>query len=141
MTAPRAEKPRDGVPHEILKRRAHGRVHSQIKAGLMVRPDRCSHCNINPGLGKDGRSLMHAHHHKGYEHPIDVEWLCVDCHRAETPCNPLRGELVANSKLSEDIVRVIRTSKESSRTLGRQYGVDGNHIRLIAKRKSWTHLP
>ncbi len=37
----RMEKPRDGLSLAQLKNRAHGRVHSQIRAGLMVRPDTC----------------------------------------------------------------------------------------------------
>ena len=45
-----------------------------IRSGILIRPDNCSKC---------GRSDMkiQAHHYMGYNHPLDIEWLCIYCHR------------------------------------------------------------
>ncbi len=137
---PRAEKPREGVPLSRLKQRAYGRVHSQIRAGLMTVAAACEKCGGDPGFGRDGRRLLQAHHHRGYDFPTDVEWLCVQCHRDETPCNPRRGEASVSSKLTERQVRDIRNSGLNNFALARIYGVHRTNIAQIKHRKTWAHV-
>lgn len=45
-----------------------------IVSGKIVKPSCCSQC------GNSSRPI-HGHHHD-YTRPLDVEWLCVDCHIA-----------------------------------------------------------
>lgn len=51
--------------------RAHCAVRDAIKKGEMVRPDRCSEC---------GRQVEIEAHHEDYGKPLEVIWLCLDCH-------------------------------------------------------------
>lgn len=50
---------------------AHSAVDTAVRAGTLVKPDTCSDC------GATGR--IHGHH-ADYSRPLDVEWLCTDCH-------------------------------------------------------------
>lgn len=52
-------------------RAAHGAVARALRKGTLRR-ESCRHC------GAEG---AHAHHHD-YARPLDVEWLCVPCHRS-----------------------------------------------------------
>lgn len=59
-----------------LMKRAHERVRFEIKMGRLVRPDGCGRCGR--------RDLkIEAHHFRGYECPLDIQWLCKSCHRRE----------------------------------------------------------
>jgi hypothetical protein len=55
-----------------LKARARSAVTYAIKMGRLVRPCMCSRC------GGDDRIQAH---HPDYSKPLDVEWLCLACHR------------------------------------------------------------
>ena len=48
------------------------KVYEAIKKGLLVKPDKCSSCGRN--------CFIHAHH-ADYSKPLEVEWLCVSCHK------------------------------------------------------------
>ena len=50
-----------------------------IKRGSLLRPTSCELCGKNPGSGRDGRPLIHAHH-DDYAIPLSVRWLCIMCH-------------------------------------------------------------
>jgi hypothetical protein len=52
----------------------------------------------------------------------------------------LRGSRHGNSKLTEDIVRDIRSSKESGVELARRLGLTPTTICDIRKRRTWTHI-
>mgnify|MGYP007072099648 CR=1 FL=1 len=67
--------------------RSRDRAYRAIQRGQLVRPDLCSRCGQVPPPGKDGRSGIHAHHHKGYaeEFALDVVWLCAKCHEHVHP--------------------------------------------------------
>jgi len=28
-----------------------------------------------------GSEKVHAHHHRGYDHPLEIQWLCKSCHQ------------------------------------------------------------
>jgi hypothetical protein len=57
-------------------------VRSAIKNGVLVRPSYCQRCSTPDNKRRDGRSMIHAHHHD-YSKPLDVEWLCALCHSTE----------------------------------------------------------
>jgi hypothetical protein len=56
-----------------VKRKARVAVKTALRSGRLVRPDACERC---------GHGLPHAHHHD-YAEPLDVEWLCPECHAWE----------------------------------------------------------
>jgi hypothetical protein len=62
------------------RRRAISRVHYALRTGLLLKPTECERCGVDPGHRRDGRSLLHGHHHD-YSKPLSVEWLCADCHQ------------------------------------------------------------
>lgn len=51
---------------------AHHKVAEAVKRGELVRPTSCSKCN------KDGK--IHGHHNN-YNEPLEVIWLCQNCHQ------------------------------------------------------------
>jgi ribosomal protein S27AE len=47
-------------------------VREAIKSGQLKKPEKCQHCGeIKP---------LEANH-KGYNHPLEVRWLCRKCHQ------------------------------------------------------------
>lgn len=54
--------------------RAHWRVQKAVARGTLVRSSTCQHCNV--------QCKPHGHH-KDYSKPLEVVWLCRECHRAE----------------------------------------------------------
>lgn len=54
-----------------LKRRARGRVYNALKAGKLSKPNECERCDIVAKLYS---------HHEDYTKPLEVEWLCGECH-------------------------------------------------------------
>ena len=53
------------------KRAAHNLLNSAVKSGRVRKPDKCSKC------GEGGRI---EGHHTDYTKPLDVMWLCRQCH-------------------------------------------------------------
>ncbi len=51
-----------------------------------------------------------------------------------------KGKKNGLSKLTDDVVREIRNSKESQRKLAARFGVSSTTIRLARNRKTWTHV-
>jgi hypothetical protein len=60
--------------------RARNALIHALQSGKIAKPDHCPCCGKPERKGADGRTLLHAHHHRGYDHPLDVEWLCIECH-------------------------------------------------------------
>lgn len=60
------------------KRKAQRKLNYQIESGKMIRGF-CECC---------GTEKADAHHWKGYDHPLDVQWLCRSCH---VTLEPRRG--------------------------------------------------
>lgn len=52
--------------------RAHQAVARAIQRGELTRPDTCSEC------GREARIIAH---HEDYSKPLDVQWLCPQCHQ------------------------------------------------------------
>lgn len=132
------------VPVEKKQKSAYRKVKTALSQGILVRPDRCPRCNEVDKKGSDGRSTIHAHHHD-YDKPLEVEWLCAKCHRAETPLPevmgaPSIGMKNSQSKLTDDAVKMIRASTESSRKLAARFGVDHKTILRAKNKELWRHI-
>ena len=54
-----------------LRRKAHSMVGNYIRDGKLIRPRHCESCN---------KECSPDAHHCDYSKPIDVMWLCKDCH-------------------------------------------------------------
>jgi hypothetical protein len=65
----RESRARRGTP----KVRARDMVRAAVRAGRLGKPKACEGC---------GRHRLLSGHHHDYSRPLDVEWLCVDCHAA-----------------------------------------------------------
>ncbi len=58
----------------MTKEEASRLYRKEINCGKIVRPKRCSACNI--------KSRIHGHH-RDYNQPLLIVWLCSKCHRME----------------------------------------------------------
>lgn len=56
-----------------MKIKAQSAVNDAIRDGKLTRPDNCSECGIE--------ARIHGHH-DDYTKPLDVRWLCHNCHIA-----------------------------------------------------------
>lgn len=56
----------------IKRGRAHTFISYQLSTGKMIRPESCSQCGVK--CKPEG-------HHKDYDKPAEVIWLCKSCHR------------------------------------------------------------
>ncbi len=73
-------------------------VAKAIKEGRLIRPTTCSRCH------KENCPI--AGHHKDYNKPLDVEWLCLPCHshvhgRGGKPIKPLKCKLNPDGRYTE----------------------------------------
>lgn len=53
------------------KSMAKAKVSNAISSGKLIRPDKCSTCH---------KKIFTEAHHFDYSKPLDVLWLCKDCH-------------------------------------------------------------
>lgn len=58
--------------------RAQNLCEEAVKRGILKRKAVCEKCGATP-VFSDGRSGIHAHH-RDYNKPLDVMWLCQQCH-------------------------------------------------------------
>lgn len=61
----------------IKKRRCHEALNNALARGEITKPLRCERCN-NPTPSRH----LHGHHHD-YNKPLEVDWICKDCHGEE----------------------------------------------------------
>lgn len=118
-----------------MKDKARAAVNRAIRRGEITRPELCSECGAKPERGSDGRSCIHAHHHKGYEHPLDVEWLCPKCHFKHDP-RP-SGARNGRAVLTPEAVAYIRTTKRRTFGLAKRFGVDATTISRAREGRHW----
>ena len=59
------------------KRAAHVILGNAVRNSMILKPDFCSKCGK-----KEVSRKIHAHHHD-YTKPVDVTWLCAQCHKDE----------------------------------------------------------
>jgi len=55
------------------KGRVQGKTLRAIKKGVLIRPTKCERCFTE-------NAIIEAHH-EDYDKPLDVQWLCPECHR------------------------------------------------------------
>lgn len=121
------------------KARARRMVRDAIKRGALVRPSECIQCGCNPGQRSDGRSLIHAHHFKGYDYPLDVEWLCVSCHAKEDARanGSANGQSVLDNRKVKNILADLAAGA-TVRGTARNYGVHFRTIHRIRSGECWA---
>ena len=67
-----------------IKYAAHVLVGNAIRSGTILRPENCQQCGIE--------CTPHGHH-RDYARPLDVMWLCPQCHNDWHKTNtPLNGD-------------------------------------------------
>lgn len=86
--------------YHYLQYWAHRMVKLAILHGDLVRPDTCSRCG-------QPHAIIEAHHHD-YSLPLDVEWLCRDCHLK------LHGRLLSTHQKLPDASKVVRDYLEAN---------------------------
>ena len=72
---------RASQPGEKEKTRARNKINYRIYKGRLERPTKCERCGKETHKASDGRSLIQADHHHGYDedHALDIWWLCKAC--------------------------------------------------------------
>lgn len=122
---------RDKIAHKVRARQA---LMAKVRSGKIVRPDTCQLCGQQPPRGRDGRSRIQAHHHRGYEFPFDVQWLCSACHeqehRHEKLARPMSNRTPEGFLRAVEMgIRVIRG--QSAADVARDFGVSRTLIQEI----------
>lgn len=133
-----AQRLRAGMPIMDEKSKAQHILNQKVRSGKIVRPDACSRCGDKPPRLRDGRSAIQGHHHRGYDHPLDVEWLCVSCHRDETPAP--YGSRAGAAKVGWDRVDTIRemySRGEQILRIAEHLGLERTTVGRIARGTSW----
>lgn len=59
---------------------AYRKFRRALKEGSLIRPSECQQCH--------DQCKPDAHHHNGYDKPLDVLWLCRQCHVDKHPRKP-----------------------------------------------------
>lgn len=116
---------------------AYDAVRAATHKGLMQRPDTCSRCGKMNRPASDGRSTLHGHH-RDYGKPLDVEWLCAKCHRAETR-HPI-GNDHPHAVLTDKLVRAAILLHESGFALvdiADFYGVSRQAVSHAVTGNTW----
>lgn len=70
------------------KDKARRDFHHALEAGRVIKPTECERCGARP------RPYDLHGHHADYSKPLEVEWLCRDCHEAEhhkSSIHPTKG--------------------------------------------------
>lgn len=70
-----------GTPEQQRAIYARNKVKWALQSGELERPALCEDCGGTGRPYKDGRATIHAHH-DSYDEPLEVRWLCRDCHEA-----------------------------------------------------------
>ncbi len=117
------------------RQRAYGAVKRALLRGDLIRPKHCGKCTCAVGPASDGRSMIHAHHHAGYNAPLDVEWLCSSCHKGKD--GGAVGRRNAKAKLLDQDVLNIRLSDKATGILASRYQVHSTTIQRIRNGKAW----
>jgi hypothetical protein len=106
---------------------------SAIRSGRLVRQP-CKRC----GTKKNVQA-----HHDDYSKPLDVEWLCFDCHRDEHAGRFKGGASSGNSKLSASDIPIVRArlaSGESQTAIARDLRVTKQSISSVRMGRTWRHV-
>ncbi len=63
---------------------ATARVNAAVHRGELTRPTICELCSVDvtqPSEDEFSHPRIVAHHYRGYDHPLDVWWICARCNR------------------------------------------------------------
>lgn len=134
----------------MMKVRARNMVANALKSRKLVRPQFCDECHQPGPTASDGRATIHAHHHKGYEFPLDVIWLCPSCHFQID--RRVSKEAHGNAKLNSKITSIIRRRYEASgggrncppnsnsaKSLAKEFGVSRSTILRVVNNQNWIN--
>ena len=66
--------------------RARRKLRNAVEFGSVVKPNVCSSCKCPTSPRR-----LHGHH-EDYAKPLEVEWLCAECHYAHTLERQAKGE-------------------------------------------------
>jgi hypothetical protein len=113
-----------------------------LRAGELVRPERCERCGKPPGLDSWGRSLIHGHHHD-YNKPLEVAWVCVRCHNNDPHHPRYLGSARQNSKLTEaqsPTIRRLLRRRVPQRDIAMRFGVSESTVLHIKQGLVWRHV-
>ncbi|KKN35553.1 hypothetical protein LCGC14_0782440 [marine sediment metagenome] len=61
---------------------AHRLINRSIKRGEIKRPRECETCGAKQRIWhsfSNDKTIIVAHHWRGYDHPFDVWWVCISC--------------------------------------------------------------
>lgn len=125
-----------------VKDLARVHVYYALITGRLKRPKRCSRCGKNPGRKANGNPKVEAHH-EDHGKPLDVTWLCVDCHEKITTPTRIRGEKIALAKLDREKVIAIREQRLAGAKvvfLARQHSVHVTTIQRVINKQGWRHV-
>lgn len=65
------------VSAEMERRdKARRTLQAAVKSGAIARPDTCERCGAKPQARREIQA-----HHADYSKPLEVSWLCRDCHQ------------------------------------------------------------
>lgn len=105
-----------------------------VRAGKLTRPDVCSRCGNTDDIQA---------HHKDYDAPLDVVWLCGTCHRAThagerrgkgRPAKPIPQGTVTPTALAQAEAAFRRVSARAEEAREHR-----NALVLTALAEGWTH--
>lgn len=121
----------------MTKHQAQCSVREAVRRGELIKPTQCQDC----GIALAPR-LLAGHHHKGYERPLDVIWLCQKCHsKAHYVKRP--NAFYSYMKLHDaDVLEIVRLRKSgrSLREVAEKYGVTVSHVSHICRGKRFLYL-
>lgn len=65
------------------RKKARRAVNRAVRNKMLIRPEICELCGIKPGRARNGKALIDAHHHAGYneENWLNIIWVCQSCHQ------------------------------------------------------------
>jgi len=118
----------DGTRIQLAHRMAWLLEHGSLPARLSV----CHTCD-NPGCVRPSHLFIGTR----ADNNADMK----EKGRDRSGTNPPRGESTWCVKLTEEIIREIRSSSERGVDLAQKYGVTRATITDIRKRRSWAHIP
>lgn len=77
------ERRRSRVRKSTIEAKARALANRAVELGFLARPTVCPRCG-------SGERPVHAHH-GDYSKPLDVVWLCIDCHSREHRAEATHG--------------------------------------------------
>lgn len=132
----------------LWKGRVHKSGYAYIskggKGGAMLLMHRVSWCEHNNCVVSEGKDILHdcdvplcgnPRHLDPGTHLQNMQQKVARGRQARN-----RGTDAGNSKLTDDLVRIIRADERSQRTIAAELGVDQTLISMVKLRKVWTHV-